>query len=72
MPETHEGQPVNVVDRVTDVHYIIEACVLCGETHRHGAVDDLEPGKYGHRAAHCDERGGYFLTVDEDTEWETA
>lgn len=68
--EPHEGRRVNRVARVTRDHYIVDECIICGQTHRHGNVDDLEPGGAVEREAHCPETTMYFLIVDENTEWE--
>jgi ferredoxin len=49
-----DGKPVNEV-RHEGRRFIVEKCVLCGETHRHGCPDSDEPERYlGERSAHCD------------------
>lgn len=71
MTERAADDPVNVIDRITPVHYIVESCVRCGGTHRHGAADDLDVGDLTHRVAHCDGGGGYYLKRTSRTEVET-
>jgi len=61
--------PVNVIDETTSSQHIVEECVICGETHYHGNATPTEPGKYGHRVAHCDREvgyNGYWLKVPEE------
>lgn len=72
MTDDEPDGPVNVVDRVTDTHYIVENCVVCGETHRHGSANYyLADDDYAHRGAHCSgSMDGYYLTTDETTTWE--
>lgn len=67
--ETHNGLPVNPIDRRDGVQYVIEECVICGETHHHGAANPTEIGKPSHRGAHCSELvdGGYYIVLTEDT-----
>ena len=59
--------PVNVISRRNDASVVIDECVICGDTHRHGANEDfIYPS---HRGAHCtpDGRdvGGYWVVSDE-------
>lgn len=71
MTDREVDDPVNVIDRVTAVHFVVESCVRCGETHRHGAAADLDVGDLTHRVAHCDDGGaGYYLKRTEETEVE--
>jgi len=67
--------PTNTV-RIEDTgfwHSVVDECVICGETHRHGAVDvallEREPS---HRVRHCDPDvegpSGYYLLLAEDAD----
>jgi hypothetical protein len=52
---------------------VIDECVICGETHRHGAVDTLlADGEPSHRVRHCDPGAdgpsGYYLELPEDAD----
>jgi hypothetical protein len=69
-----EKTPVNYV-RIADGtvrQFVIDECVLCGETHRHGSLDGMvAAGGRSHRVEHCngiDHRGGYFLELADDAE----
>jgi hypothetical protein len=49
----YEGKPINKV-KLEPPHFVVENCVICGETHRHGCPDHTEPERYlGERSAHC-------------------
>jgi len=64
--------PVNtVVFSESGRQLIIENCVLCGETHRHGSKDPgVARGDLGHRVAHCSDRMSpdYYLELTEDAD----
>ena len=49
---------------------IVEECVVCGETHRHGANDvALARGERSSRMAHCSGRHhGYDLVLADDAD----
>jgi hypothetical protein len=52
---------------------VIDECVICGDTHRHGAVDvALLERKPSHRVRHCDPdvdgASGYYLELPEDAD----
>lgn len=63
--------PVNYV-RLSDSlrQFIVDECVICGETHYHGSMDPVVAnGGRSHRAEHChgvDHRGGYYLQLPDD------
>lgn len=64
--------PVNYV-RLGDSlrQFIIDDCVLCDETHRHGSMDPtVANGGRSHRSAHCTGPGGagYYLELAPDAE----
>ena len=66
--------PVNTV-RLADGSvrtFVITSCVICGEEHRHGALDGtVANGGRSHRSEHChgvDHVGGYYLELAEDAE----
>jgi hypothetical protein len=65
------GRPVNQVyiDDWGKVA-VVEECVLCGETHRHGAADPtLAAGGQSPRAAHCAVYDAeYCLALAEDAD----
>lgn len=69
-----EKTPVNHVRLAddTDRQLVIDECVLCGETHRHGSLDGaVAAGDRSHRVEHCtgiDHRGGYYLELAADAE----
>jgi len=72
LPDTDDEQtPVNTV-RVSrsGKQLVVDECVICGETHHHGAQDPtVAKGGRSHRAAHCTgRRGGYYLELDDGTE----
>jgi hypothetical protein len=52
--------------------FILEECVLCGETHRHGSCDPVvAKGGRSHRVGHChgiNHSGGYYLELADDAE----
>ena len=52
--------------------FVIDECVLCGETHWHGSMDPtVANGGRSHRAEHCpniDHVGGYYLQLAADAE----
>ena len=64
--------PVNtVVFSESGRQFIIENCVLCGETHHHGSKDPaVARGELSHRVAHCSDRMGcgYYLQLAEDAD----
>jgi len=64
--------PVNtVVFSESGRQFIVENCVLCGETHRHGSKDPaVAQGELSHRVPHCsDHKGkGYYLQLAEDAD----
>lgn len=51
---------------------IVEECVICGETHRHGSKDRVvAEGGESHRVAHCnsvDGPTGYYLKLADDAD----
>jgi len=65
--------PVNTV-RLSDSgkQLVVDDCVICGRTHRHGAKDaTVARGGRSHRGAHCgdvDHRGGYYIELADDAE----
>lgn len=65
--------PVNTV-RLSDSgkRLVVDNCVICGDTHHHGAYDPtVAKGGRSHRAAHCgdaDRTGGYYLELADDAE----
>ena len=69
--------PINEV-RLSDSRrqLIVDECVICGETHRHGAKDPaVARGELSHRVSHCapddadgDAPGGYNLRLASGTE----
>ena len=65
--------PVNKV-RLSDSlrQLIVDECVLCGETHRHGSMDPVAAnGGRSHRVEHChgiEHHGGYYLELADDAE----
>ena len=65
--------PVNTV-RLSDSgkQLVVDHCVICGDTHRHGSHDrTVAEGGRSHRAAHCrgaDHSGGYYLELDDDAD----
>ena len=69
----HDAQtPVNTV-RLSESckQLVIDTCVLCGGTHRHGAYDRaVARGERSHRAEHCDgdHTGGYYLELAADAD----
>lgn len=70
----HNDQtPVNKV-RLSDSakQFVVDDCVICGETHRHGSHDvAVAEGRRSHRAAHChgaDHSGGYYLELADAAE----
>lgn len=70
--EDADKTPVNYV-RLSDSvrQFIIDDCVLCGETHRHGSMDPtVATGGRSHRSAHCTgpDTGGYYLELAPDAE----
>lgn len=71
--EDHEAkEPVNYV-RLSEStkQLIVDDCVLCGETHRHGSMDaEVARGGRSHRGAHCrgETAGGYYLELHDDAE----
>lgn len=66
-------RPVNTV-RLSDSlrQLVVDNCVICGDTHRHGAKDrTVANGGRSHRGAHCsgvEHTGGYYLELDDDAE----
>jgi len=63
--------PVNPVRlSSSERQFVIEECVICGETHHHGAKDrTVATGGRSHRVEHChdvDHDGGYYLELAED------
>jgi len=67
----HDAEtPVNTV-RVSDSgkQLVVDDCVICGETHYHGAQDaTVAKGERSHRAAHCGGLGGYYLELADDAD----
>jgi len=70
----HDAEtPVNQV-RFSDSgrQFIVDDCVLCGETHRHGSMDPTAAkGGRSHRVEHChgiNHSGGYYLELADDAE----
>jgi hypothetical protein len=69
----HDAEtPVNPV-RFSDSgrQFIIDECVICGETHAHGSMDPaVAEGERSHRVEHCHNGhdGGYYLELAEDAE----
>lgn len=69
--------PINEV-RLSDSRrqLVVDECVICGETHRHGSKDPaVARGELSHRVAHCtpddpagDAPGGYNLRLAADAE----
>lgn len=55
---------------------VVDECVICGGTHRHGSNDPaVARGDLSHRVAHCkprdageDSPGGYYLKFADDAE----
>ncbi|WP_154019137.1 hypothetical protein [Halococcus agarilyticus] len=70
-----DDAPINEV-RLSDSNrqFIVDECVICGDTHRHGSKDPaVARGDLSHRVAHCnlsleDTRGGYDLRLADDAE----
>lgn len=68
-----EKTPVNKV-RLSDScrQLIVDECVLCGETHRHGSADPVVAnGGRSHRVEHCrgiNHQGGYYLELAENAD----
>ena len=68
-----EKTPVNTVrlSRSTK-QLVVDECVICGGTHRHGAKDrTVAEGGRSHRTAHCSgvaHTGGYYLQLADDVE----
>jgi len=69
---TPGDDPVNTADLSdSSRQLVVENCVLCGETHRHGAQDpSVARGEKSHRVAHCSDRlgAGYYLQLAEDVD----
>lgn len=69
--DTEAQTPVNTV-RVSDSlkRFIIDECVICGETHSHGSKSPaVANGGRSPRVAHCDDfRGQYYLELQSDYE----
>ena len=62
--------PVNEV-RLSDSlrQLIIDDCVFCGKTHRHGSLDmTVAQGGRSHRSSHCNRRGSYYLELADDAD----
>ena len=65
--------PVNTV-RLSDSlkQFVIDECVICGDTHRHGSKDRVvATGGRSHRSGHChgvEHTGGYYLELRDDVE----
>jgi hypothetical protein len=60
---TGEQPPVNTV-RLSDTgrQFVVDECVLCGETHCHGAADAVVArGGQSSRVAHCSGRHTQYL-----------
>lgn len=70
--EPTTDHPVNEIDRITRTHFVVEECVACGETHRHGSAEDLDIGEHTDRGAHCSAPGHYWLKRTERTEVEAG
>jgi hypothetical protein len=69
--EDHDAKtPVNEVRLSGSLRqFIIDDCVLCGETHRHGSLDaTVAKGGRSHRIAHCGDGGGYYLELADDAD----
>lgn len=70
----HDAEtPVNQVHFAESYRqFIVEECVLCGETHYHGSCDPtVAKGGRSHRVAHChgiNHSGGYYLELADDAE----
>lgn len=74
MADPTDRHPVNEIDVVTDSQYIVEECVVCGGTHRHGRVQaSIEPGDTTQRVANCTDEpvASYVLRCTADTEIRT-
>jgi hypothetical protein len=56
------------VSRVEGVKSIIDNCPLCGEEHIHGNNHDVSLWRPEHRAAHCEDSGGYYILHTPETE----
>ena len=67
-------EPVNPVRLVDGSirQFVIDECVLCGETHYHGSRSPrVASGGRSHRVAHChgvDHSGGYYLELADDAD----
>ena len=65
--------PVNTVrlSEATLRQFVVDECVICGETHYHGSRDHtVAKGGRSHRTAHCSgsRTGGYYIELDDDAD----
>lgn len=70
--QDHEAKtPVNeVYVNLEARQVVVEECVACAETHRHGAMDEqIARGGRSHRVAHCrTNQSGYYLQLADDAD----
>jgi hypothetical protein len=65
-----DEKPVVEISTADETHYIVDECPICGETHRHGSVPELEVGETTTRGTHCrteNAPGEYELKFTEGT-----
>ena len=69
--EHREKEPINEVRFASGRVLIVEECVICGDSHTHGAKGPaIARGEPAHRAAHCgtSDSGGYYIRLADDAD----
>ena len=68
---TGKKQPINEVYFANAKTLLVEECVVCGGTHRHGARDPaVARGEPSHRVSHCGDlsASNYYIRLAEDAD----